>query len=131
MYRSYTCNQYVNTHSNEYSANFNVRAHADDFSAAGYLKNLRRWWSVLTEIGPKFGYYPEPTNTWLAVNKSCDSEKVESAFFRTKLKTTTEVRRQLGGSVGTRKFKDVYIKTKVNEWISQSELLTKIATIEP
>ena len=78
-----------------------------------------------------FGCYPEPTKTWLAVNKSCDSEKVESAFFRIKLKTTTEVRRQLGGSVGTRKFKDVYIKTKVNEWISQSELLTKIATIEP
>ena len=78
-----------------------------------------------------FGCYPEPTKTWLAVNKSCDSEKVESAFFRTKLKTTTEIRRQFGGSVGTRKLKDLYIKTKVNEWISQSELLTKIATIEP
>ena len=108
---------------NEYSANFNVTANADDFSAAGNLKNLRRWWSVLTEIGPKLGYYPEPTKTWLAVNKSCDSEKVESAFFRTKLKTTTEVRRQVGGSVGTRKFKDAYI--------IQLELLTKIATIEP
>ena len=117
MYRSYTFNQYVNSHSNEYSANFNVRAHADDFSAAGNLKSLRRWWSVLTDIGPKFGYYPEPTKTWLAVNKSCDSEKVEYAFFRTKLKTTTDVRRQLGGSVGTRKFKDVYIKT-MNELVN-------------
>ena len=104
-------NMLIHILSNEYSANFNVTAHADDFSAAGNLKNLRRWWSVLTEIGPKFGYYLETTKTWLAVNKSCDSEKVESAFFRTKLKTTTEVRRQLGGSVGTRKFKDVYIKT--------------------
>ena len=96
---------------NEYSANFNVMVYADDFSAAGDLQNLRSRWSVLTKICPKFGYYPEPTKTWSAVNKSCDSEKVESAFFRTKLKTTTEVRRQLGGSVGTRKFKDVYIKT--------------------
>ena len=91
-------------------------------SAAENLKNLRTWWSVLTEIDyypepTKFGYYPEPTKTWLAVNKSCDSEKVEYAFFRTKLKTTTDVRRQLGGSVGTRKFKDVYIKT-MNELVN-------------
>ena len=40
--------------SNEHTANFNVTAYADDFSAAGNLKNLRRWWSVLTEIDPKF-----------------------------------------------------------------------------
>ena len=32
-------------------------AYADDFSAAGNLRDLRRWWSVLTEIGPKFSYY--------------------------------------------------------------------------
>ena len=113
-------NMLIHVLANEYSAISNVTAHADDFPAAGNLKNLRRWWSVLTKIGPKFGYYPEPTKfgyypkptkTWLAVNKSCDSEKLESAFFRTKLKTTTEVCRQLGGSVGTRKFKDVYIET--------------------
>ena len=47
-------NMLIHILSNEYSANFNVTAHADDFSAAGNLKNLRRWWSVLTEIGPKF-----------------------------------------------------------------------------
>ena len=76
--------------SNEYSAN--VMAYADDFSAAGNLQNLRSRWSVLTKICPKFGYYPEQTKTWSAVNKSCDSEKVESAFYRTKIKIT-EVRR--------------------------------------
>ena len=45
-------------------------AYADDFSSAGNLQNLRRWWSVLTEVGPKFGRYPEPTKTWL-VAKPC------------------------------------------------------------
>ena len=62
-------NMLIHILSNEYSANFNVTAHADEFSAAGNFKNLRRWWSVLTEIGPK---------------------KVESTFFRTKLKTATQ-----------------------------------------
>ena len=35
-------NMLIHILSNEYSANFNVTVHADDFSAAGNLKNLRR-----------------------------------------------------------------------------------------
>ena len=85
--------------SNEYSVNVNVTAYADDFSAARNLQDLRRWWGVLTEIGPKFGYYPKPTKTWLVV-KPCASEKVESIFFGTKIKIT-EGCRYLRGSVVT------------------------------
>ena len=33
-----------------------VLAYADDFSAAGKLEDLRKWWNTLTIIGPKFGY---------------------------------------------------------------------------
>ena len=96
-----------------YSANVTVMAYAYDFSAAGNLQDLRRWWSILTETGPKFGYYPEPTKTWLVV-EPCASEKVESVFFGTKIKITTEGRRYLGGPVSTRKFKDLCITTKVS-----------------
>ena len=46
--------------SNECSANVNLMACADDFLAARNLEGLRRWWSVWTEIVPKFGYYLEP-----------------------------------------------------------------------
>ena len=56
-------NMFIDILSNEYSANVNVMAYADDFSAAENLKDLRKWWSVLTENSPKFGYYPEPTMT--------------------------------------------------------------------
>ena len=78
-------NMLIDILSNEYSFNVNVMAYADDFSAAGNLRDLRRWWSVLTEIGPKFDYYLEPTKTWLVV-KLCASEKVESILFGTKIK---------------------------------------------
>ena len=84
--------------SNDYSAN--VMVYANDFSASRNLQGLRRWWLVLTEIGPKFGYYSEATKTWLVV-KLCASEKVESLFFGSKIKITIEVRRYLRGSVGT------------------------------
>ena len=98
--------------SNKYSANGNVMAYAGDFSAAGNLQDLRRWWSVLTEIGRKFSYYPEPAKTEVLV-KPCASTKVKSVFFGTKIKVTTEGRIYLGGLVGTRTFKDLHITTKV------------------
>ena len=53
--------------SNEYSANVNVMAYSVQFAAAGILQDLTRWWIVLIEIGPTFGYYPEPTEIWLVV----------------------------------------------------------------
>ena len=37
-------------------------AYADNFSAAGNLQDLRRWWSAAIEIGPEFVYYPVPTS---------------------------------------------------------------------
>ena len=67
-------------------------ANACEFSAARDLQDLRKWRSILTEIGPKFGYYWEPIKTWLVV-KSYALQKVESAFFRTNVKITTEDRR--------------------------------------
>ena len=114
---------------NEYSANINVMFYADDFSAAGNLQDLRRWWSGLTEIDRKFGYYPERTKTWLVV-KSSASEKIESVFLGAKIKITAERRIYLGGSIDSWKFKDLYVRTKVNEGIIQFELLWKIAAIE-
>ena len=37
----------------------------------------------------------------------------------------------LGGTVGTLNFKNIYVKEKVNEWISELQLLSKIAVLEP
>ena len=72
-------NMLVDILSNEYSANVNVVAYRDDFSAAGNLQHLRRWWSVVTKIGPKFGYCHEATKIWLVV-KSCASKIVDKRW---------------------------------------------------
>ena len=97
-------NMVIGILSNEYGTDANVMADPGDFSTAGNLRNVRRWWSVLKEPGPKFSYNPEPTKSQLLV-KSCNSEKVKSVFLGTKIKITTEGRRYLEGSVVTQSLK--------------------------
>ena len=107
-----------------------VLAYADDFSAAGKLDDLRKWWDTLTIIDPKFGYYPEPTKTWLLV-KPYPPQRTNKTFSGTKIKITTEGQRYLGGTVGTKEFKDNLMEEKVIEWINQLEVQSKIAAVEP
>ena len=77
-----------------------VLAYAEDVSAAGKLDNLRKWWDTLTIIGPNFGYYPEPTKTWL-VFRPYASQQTNEMFSRTKIKITSERHRYLRGTDGT------------------------------
>ena len=48
---------------------------ADDATAGGRLTGLKRWWDRITEIGPAYGYHPNPTKTSLVVKE----ENVETA----------------------------------------------------
>ena len=41
--------------------------YADDASATGKLSDLHQWWSSLSELGPRFGYFPNPSKTHLVV----------------------------------------------------------------
>ena len=42
--------------------------YADDASAGGTLLDLHNWFSLLHSRGPCFGYYPEPTKSFIVVN---------------------------------------------------------------
>ena len=40
---------------------------ADDAAAGGSVSQLKEWWDKLLELGPAYGYYPNPQKTWLIV----------------------------------------------------------------
>ena len=42
---------------------------ADDFSIAGSLNSIKDYWDKLTAIGPKYGYFPKPTKSYLIVKE--------------------------------------------------------------
>ena len=38
-----------------------------NFSVAGSLNSIKDYWDKLTAIGPKYGYFPKPTKSYLIV----------------------------------------------------------------
>ena len=44
-------------------------AYADDLIAAGTIMCLRNWWETLCRLGPKFGYFPGGSKSWLIVKE--------------------------------------------------------------
>ena len=105
-------------------------AFADDFSAVGKLKSLLQWWTTFLQVGPKFGYFPEPTKSWL-IAKS-ETHTIRKKFFKdTKVKITNSGKRFLGSVIGIFTFKKKYIDEIVSQWISKIEVLSQIAKVEP
>ena len=90
------------------------------------LEYLRMCWDFSTIIGPKFGYCPEPTKTWLMV-KPYVLLRTNKVFSGTNTKISNEGHKYLWVTVGTEQFKDIYMKEKVIEWINQLEVLSKMA----
>ena len=45
-------------------------AYADDLAAGGKLENIKIRWDLLTNLGPKIGYFPNSSKSWLIVKES-------------------------------------------------------------
>ena len=43
----------------EDDSSMKTAAYADDFTAVGKITQLKKWWDMLCQLGPNFGYYPE------------------------------------------------------------------------
>ena len=73
--------------------------YADDSGAVGPLENLVELLSSLTENGPKYGYYPKPSKSYLVVPPTF-VEKAHQLFDRFGIRIV-EGRRYSGGFIGS------------------------------
>ena len=49
-------------------------AYADDLTAAGCIPGLKYWWDQLCELGPKFGYFPQASKSWLIIRPEVEGK---------------------------------------------------------
>ena len=103
---------------------------ADDGTGADKLDALRKWWDMLLEKGPAYGYFPKPAKTWLIV-KEHKFDEANQLFKGTGVKITSNGMRHLGAAIGSKAFKDSYLQKKIEEWVESVERLSKIAVTEP
>ena len=103
---------------------------ADDSAAGGGLENVYNWWLHINDVGPMYGYYPNPPKTHVIL-KSPELQERAREMFGPHVKITTEGKRHIGAALGTEDFKASYIRSKVEKWVKDVEELVEIAKEEP
>ena len=89
-------------------------AYADDLTVTGPIGQIRIWWNTLCRLGPKFGYFPEGSKSWIIVRENA-RKRAQTIFDNTKIKIATDGQRHQGAVIGTANF-----KTKLYEGKDQS-----------
>ena len=77
--------------------------YADDATGTGKLDVLRGWWDKLEVLGPSFGYYPNPSKTWLITKEEHLTLAIDT-FKNTDFKVTKKGRCRLGSPLGSKEF---------------------------
>ena len=103
--------------------------YADDSAAIAKLKKLEIWLKNLIEEGPAFGYFPEPSKSFLIVDKQY-AEEAHHIFDKYSI-TVVEGKRFLGGFIGDGNEKDIYLKKKELEWVDKFGKFSFVAKTDP
>ena len=87
---------------------------ADDSVGAGYLVGLKGWWNHLNLFGPAYRYFPKPSKAYLILKRPDLLEKTRelSELSGEDIKITTDGKQLYGAVIGTREFKEEYVRDK-------------------
>lgn len=103
--------------------------YADDATGCGKLFLLRNWLDTLLAHGPAFGYFPEPSKSFLVVAE-CDIPEAERCFGDLGVQICTS-HRLLGGHVGSSSGRSDFVMGKVEFWTQCVSRLSGAACKEP
>ena len=104
--------------------------YADDAAALGKLQHLHQWWKELMSAGNDYGYFANPSKSWLLVKPSL-LVTAKSLFTDTNINITSNGCRYLGSPIGSDEFVSGYILNTISEWVNQLEKLSTIAKTQP
>ena len=90
--------------------------YTDDSFAVGSLAGVKKWWEYLQVNGPDFGYCPKPAKTILIKDNS-QMQAAQKIFKGDGIIITDQGERLLGSVIGTKSFREQYIKNKVESWV--------------
>ena len=105
------------------------KINADDFSVAGNLNSIKDYWDKLTAIGPKYGYFPKPTKSYLIVKEKKLME-AQNLFANSRVKPQRQ-KKHFGAVIGSIEYRDEYVKYLVKDWDKQITILSTIAETQP
>jgi hypothetical protein len=103
---------------------------ADDAAAGGSLEEVYQWWNKIVEIGPRYGYYPNPGKTWLLVKEN-EFESAQNLFESSGVNITSSGRKHLGAAIGNQEFIEEFVRAKVAMWRDEVKMLAKFARRDP
>ena len=104
--------------------------YADDCTVCGSIDELRHWWPVLTSVGPRYGYFPKPSKSWLLV-KNNFIDHANDSFLSTNISITAEGRPVLGSPVGSQEYICNWVNDKVQSWVDELTTLSDISKSQP
>ena len=105
-------------------------AFADDLTGVGKIHELIEWWKNVLHYGPYLGYFVNESKSWLIIKEKY-VQIAKETFRDYSIKITTDGHRHLGTIIGSSENKEVFVITKVSEWIKQLEIVAKFACTEP
>ena len=103
--------------------------YADDSACAAKLSNVKVWFQKLCEIGPDFGYYPEPKKTVLIV-RATEKDAAKALFGELGIKIVSG-HHFLGGFIGEKDEVHGFVLEKVTTWTSGVNKLAEAAEFYP
>ena len=98
---------------------------ADDSACFAALNDLVGWLKKLIELGPKYGYFPEPEKSYVIVNPDCLLKARE--IFQEFDINVVEGSRFLGGYIGAEEEKTNWLEKKIDTWVICISILSNAA----
>ena len=104
---------------------------ADDGTGGGTILQLKKMWDNVSQMGPKYGYFPKASKSILIVKGLENLPKAKSVFKDTGVMVKIDGDRHLGAVLGSESFKQEFVKRKIGSWVKDVEKLAVVAEEEP